>query len=258
VLARKPLAGTVAGNVIEHGTGALNVDGCRVEHGTDVDLSHMQRQSAATAGMNGLGDSGFHADHQQPTYNSVGRWPPNVLLTHSADCDGECAEGCPVAGLDAQTGTLTSGKPTARQASGADRAGNTSAAYNAESHPAGGQMVGYGDTGGASRFFPQLNWSPEYDLPFMYQAKAGKKERPRLPDGTAHSTVKPLALMRWLARLVTPPGGVLIDPFCGTGTTLQAARLEGFRAIGCDDWDQAIDMARKRLGLDDQEPADAG
>jgi len=102
------------------------------------------------------------------------------------------------------------------------------------------------------RFFPQLDWSPEYDLPFLYQAKAPKSERPVVEeDGRkiAHNTVKPLALMRWLCRLVTPPGGVVLDPFCGTGTTLQAARLEGFRPIGCDSWDDAIALARVRLQL---------
>lgn len=73
--------------------------------------------------------------------------------------------------------------------------------------------------GGASRFF--------------YVAKAPKSERP-VVDGTAHPTVKPLALMRWLCRLVTPPGGVVVDPFAGSGTTLEAAYLEGFESIGVE------------------------
>ncbi|WP_369676583.1 DNA methyltransferase, partial [Enterococcus faecium] len=77
--------------------------------------------------------------------------------------------------------------------------------------------MGHDDAGGASRFF--------------YVAKAPKSERP-VVDGTAHPTVKPLALMRWLCRLVTPPGGVVVDPFAGSGTTLEAAYLEGFESRG--------------------------
>jgi site-specific DNA-methyltransferase (adenine-specific) len=78
----------------------------------------------------------------------------------------------------------------------------------------------YADAGGASRFYPT----------FRYQAKAPTRERPKV-DGVAHPTVKPLALMRWLVRLVTPPGGIVLDPFAGSGTTGQAARAEGLRSI---------------------------
>ena len=79
--------------------------------------------------------------------------------------------------------------------------------------------AGYGSGGGASRFF--------------YVAKAPKSERP-VVDGTMHPTVKPLALMRWLCTLVTPPGGCVVDPFAGSGTTLEAAYLEGFESIGVE------------------------
>lgn len=89
--------------------------------------------------------------------------------------------------------------------------------------------IGYGDSGGASRFFKVI----EHDAPFMYCAKAPKSERP-VVDGTAHPTVKPLALMRWLVRMVTPPNGTVLDPFAGSGTTLEAAMLEGFNVIGIE------------------------
>ena len=82
-------------------------------------------------------------------------------------------------------------------------------------------QAGYGDSGGASRFFPA----------FRYQAKAPTSERPVGPAGAKHPPVQPLALMRWLVRLVTPPGGVVLDPFAGSGTTVEAALLEGFRVI---------------------------
>jgi site-specific DNA-methyltransferase (adenine-specific) len=95
----------------------------------------------------------------------------------------------------------------------------------------------YDDSGGASRFFPV----------FRYQAKAPARERPRLADGTAWPTVKPLDLMRWLVRLITPPGGLIADPFAGTGTTLQAAAIEGMRAIGLEKDPTAALLARTRL-----------
>jgi site-specific DNA-methyltransferase (adenine-specific) len=88
------------------------------------------------------------------------------------------------------------------------------------------QEVGAGDSGGASRFFHTF----QMESPLIYQAKANKKERPTV-DGTGHSTVKPLALMRNLVRLVTPPGGIILDPFGGSGTTGEAALLEGRNTI---------------------------
>ena len=124
----------------------------------------------------------------------AGRWPPNILLSEEAAAE-----------MDRQSGSLKSGSNNFINRSSADHLGNTSPAYGAESRPAGQQMISYGDTGGASRFFPQFNWDPEYDAPFMYCAKAPPKERPKV-DGIAHPTCKPLALMRWLVRLVTPPG----------------------------------------------------
>ena len=81
----------------------------------------------------------------------------------------------------------------------------------------------------------------------MYQAKAPKKERPVVEGLPGHPTVKPLELMRWLVRLITPPGGLILDPFAGTGTTIQAALLEGFRVIGIDDDGDSIARIRVRL-----------
>jgi site-specific DNA-methyltransferase (adenine-specific) len=89
--------------------------------------------------------------------------------------------------------------------------------------------VGYGDTGSAARFF--------------YCAKADASER----RNSKHPTVKPLALMRYLCRLVCPPGGIVLDPFCGSGTTLEAARLEGFQAIGCELNAEYIADCKERL-----------
>jgi DNA modification methylase len=93
------------------------------------------------------------------------------------------------------------------------------------------------DLAANARYFPA----------FRYQPKAPASERPRGPDGQGHATVKPLELMRWLVRLVTAPGGLVLDPFAGTGTTLQAALAEGMRAVGIEQDPDHAALARARL-----------
>jgi site-specific DNA-methyltransferase (adenine-specific) len=217
VVARKPLSGTVAQNVLEHGTGALNIDACRVEHGADVNLGHVQRQRAATADMSGLGRSGFTADHEQAMYNAAGRWPPNVLLGPDAAAE-----------MDRQSGHMEGGNRPARR--GGIGYGSGAGGTN------DGVTIRY-DAGGASRFFPV----------FRYQAKAPASERPRLADGTAHETVKPLPLIRWLLRLVTPPGGTCLDLFAGSGTTGEACVIEGFNCILVEQRPSSAELIRVRL-----------
>lgn len=235
VVARKPLAGTVAANVLEHGAGALNVDGCRVAAGQDY-----RDKCASVVGLdsNRTGDAyGEWTGVRTDSAHAFGRWPTNVVLTHATTPDGvdlcgdECVPGCVVGDLDEQSGiTTSSDRP--RQ--------NTAAAHNATASmgkSAGDWTTrGHADTGGASRFFPV----------FRFEAKAPSSERPRV-DGVAHPTVKPLALMRWLVRLVTPPGGVVLDPFLGSGTTAQAARAEGFRCIGIEREGTYLPLIRSRL-----------
>jgi DNA modification methylase len=231
VVARKPLSGTVAANVLAYGTGALNIDACRIESSSPVQVR----------GSAGMGYHGSPAEYQLGEgriYGSSGRWPTNVVLSHAGDetvgdlCAGGCVPGCPVADMDAQSGVLTSGAP------GTMRLGvNRSAAYGAESRKPGEPMTGYGDSGGASRFFPV----------FRYEAKAPTAERPRV-DGVAHATVKPLGLMRWLVRLVTPPGGLVLDLFAGSGTTGEACIVEGFRCVLIEEAAEHLPLIRARLG----------
>ncbi len=90
----------------------------------------------------------------------------------------------------------------------------------------------YDDLGGASRFF--------------YVAKADATERPRV-NGTAHPTVKPLDLMRWLVRLVTPPGGTVLEPFAGSGTTVEACIIEGFDCIAIEKGDEYLPLIMQRI-----------
>jgi site-specific DNA-methyltransferase (adenine-specific) len=245
VVARKPLVGTVAQNVLQHGTGALNIDGGRV--GTSDVLG------GAKAGWL----KGGYVGGESPQWDSRGttveggRWPANLVLTHAADCADTCAAGCPVAELDRQSGERPTGQVRP---------------YERSSRPMFpvGQSMTYekpSDTGGASRFFTVTEWDPITDVPFRYVAKPGKTERnagldglpeviagsmsggaetrpnkgdTRTPRQNHHPTVKPLDLMRWLVRLVTPPGGTVLDPFLGSGTTAVAAILEGFDWVGCE------------------------
>jgi DNA modification methylase len=226
VVARKPLVGTVAGNVLAHGTGAINVDGCRV--GTTVETWPKSRSYP-------FGGDVTYGSTNAPTEATgdapAGRWPANTILTHAPDCDpgGGCGAGCPCAEMDAQSGVSTSVGVAAFK---------PRSVYNAdaEGYDISGTEIGYGDTGGASRFFPA----------FYYTAKASSAERPR-GDGVAHPTVKPLDLMRWLVRLVTPPGGVVLEPFAGSGTTAEACVVEGFRCIAIEREADYLPLIEARL-----------
>lgn len=180
VCARKPLVGTVAANVMAFGTGALNIDACRIDGGARPARSN----EASASGLTGTGGAATYGSFAVRGSVAVGettrgRWPTNVVL------DGDQA-----AELDAQTGTRTSGSY-----SGARNADKFRDTYRAYAGTAGGDAH-EGNTGPASRFFPV----------FHYEPKAPTFERPRDVDGAAHPTVKPLDLMRWLVRLVTPHG----------------------------------------------------
>jgi DNA modification methylase len=199
VVARKPLAGTIAQNVLTHGTGALNIDATRVNPGTSVRDGGGGARSSKSGGIMGKAVPG---NYSEP--HTKGRWPTNVVLDdHAAEL------------LDQQSGTLTSGANPTRRSS--DKFRDAYGEFKGQEECVAHRGA---DSGGASRFFPV----------FKYQAKAPTRERPKV-DGVAHPTCKPLALMRWLVRLVTPPGGVVLDPFAGSGTTGEACALEGFRAI---------------------------
>ncbi len=163
--------------------------------------------------------------------NPRGRWPANIVLAHAYGCTARCLSSCPVAGLDGQSGRLRSGANPVRRRSDLSRDCYGRFAGDRHCQPYRGS-----DTGGASRFFPAFRW----------QAKAARRERPRI-DGFGHPTVKPLDLMRWLVRLVTPPGGLVLDPFLGSGTTAEAARLEGFPCIGIEREASYLPLIRMRL-----------
>ena len=199
VLARKPLAEkTVARNVLAHGTGAINVDACR------IGMSDEDREAARVPSRDKHGYGNLHEGEGRngATFEPApaGRWPANVVLDQHA-----------AAWVDEQSGDIKGrvgmkAKTAVQFGVGRER--------SAQAFDAGSE-----DSGGASRFF--------------YTAKAPKRERPNV-DGVQHPTVKPLAIMRWLIRLVTPPGGTVLDPFAGSGTTIEAALIEGFDPVGIE------------------------
>ena len=186
-VARKPLVGTVVANVLAHGTGALNINGCRV--GTEGSRTNSSRPNVMRVGV----DSGM-TKGTETVVRDAGRWPANLIHDGSEDV----MELFPV--------TKSGGAPLRRQG------------------------MGYNGGAQAARFF--------------YCAKASKSER---GPGNTHPTVKPLALMRYLVRLVTPPGGTVLDPFMGSGTTGLAAAAEGFRFVGIERDEAYFEIARRRL-----------
>jgi len=225
-LARKPFKGTVASNVLEHGCGALNVDGCRVGGGPSPSVKLRERikrtgavpisgltasEGAAIGRIVRCGSAEVYL--QARAGEALGRWPANLVLDEDA-----------AAMLDEQTADKLHGAGQARNGSANPRPKvYDESSYNVPCST--GDMHRFGDSGGASRFF--------------YTAKASRSEREAGLGGSGerqntHPTVKPIALMRWLVRLVTPPGGVVLDPFMGSGSTGVAAILEGARFIGVE------------------------
>jgi len=217
VVGRKPLVGTVAANVLAHGTGALNIADARVGDGSEsrdrTGEASQEKRYTSDGGTNIAALPGVRGG------SSDGRWPTNVLLDESQ------AEV-----LDAQSGTLTSGKLMPHHADNGKSTGTLGAMAGASGRES------YGDSGGASRFFPT----------FRYEAKAPTSERPSV-DGVQHPTVKPLELMRWLVRLVTPKGGLVLEPFAGSGTTIEAALLEGFRCTAIEREESYLPLIEKRI-----------
>lgn len=285
-LVRKPLAGTVAANLLAHGTGALNVDGCRIATAEDLNggaYSGSARRrdnyaptdakavAALTRLRRGIGE------YVAP----AGRWPAHLVLSHEPECaEGACADGCAVAALDAQSGELRARgntRPTKRPGSG----------FLCGAKDAFGPIDG-GDSGGASRFFYCAKPSTAErergleaaGLPLKTAAENVDREpgsagmnNPRAGAGRTsgrrnhHPTVKSIALMRWLVRLITPPGGLVLDPFCGSGTTGIAAVLEGAGFLGLEREPEYAEIARARIGAhlttagaanDDAEKPDEG
>ena len=215
-LARKPLDGNLAHNLLEHGTGALHIDSCRVPFRNPADETEAKNKNRH--GWFGSGPRDNHvygADNANRTdYKADARFAPNMLFDRTMA--GE---------LDRQSGVTVSrkGKP---RASARPDAGWGMTRTGAE----------YDDAGGASRFYPVFRYCP----------KAGPGERPTV-DGILHPTVKPLELMRWLVRLVTPPDGLVLEPFAGSGATLEACRIEDVRCVAAEMDSDYVRLIARRM-----------
>ena len=229
VLARKPLVGTVAHNVTTHGTGAINVDGCRVHS----DGSHKRPFQPTNAERSVYGEqSGF-----QPT-NAEGRWPANIIHDGSPE----------VLAVFPETGSATNHVRGDGSSMGFGGGRGSLSISN-----------GHNDTGSAARFYYSAKASrAERELGLADFAPATVGDGRQTANDTAyqrgkterrnvHPTVKPVAVMRWLTRLVTPPGGVVLDPYTGSGTTGVAAALEGFEFVGCELSLEYVEIARARI-----------
>ncbi len=245
VVARKPLGGkTVAENVLTHGTGGLNIDGSRI--GTTVETWPKSRAWGA-----GYVPGGDRSKDQTELTGQVpnGRWPANVIL------DEYTAEL-----LDEQSGHSKSSTGSTHP--------NTSNGYHGNLYGQPDKVHGYGDTGGASRFFYVAKASKRDrneglddlderqsvgggggvgDYLDDVNSASGKFGSEKAPAKNFHPTVKPTDLMRYLIKLVTPPGGVVLDPFTGSGSTGKAAILDGFRFIGCELTEDYIPIIQGRL-----------
>lgn len=211
-LARKPLIGTVAANVRQHGTGAINVDGCRVGDEVRYNPAAGNQRDGVAQNANILSGTDPNAEGRTAT----GRWPANII--HDGSDEVLAAFPSEAGGGIRQGGTE---KPGLESGWRFERA-----------------TGGYLDSGSAARFF--------------YTAKADKGDR----MGSKHPTVKPVDLMQWLCRLVTPPGGIVLDPFAGSGSTGEAAWREGFRAVLVErEVEYQADIA-ERLRLADKGPTE--
>ena len=234
VLARKPFKGTVANNVLEHGVGGINIDECRVEGA----YSSVTKPNGGKTTLGYMNDDGWQPTKEDFPANIKGRFPANIILTHHPECeysdtkveDWKCHPDCPVRMMDGQSGVLKSGKLEPYH----KRKSKERTTYSAHSTSNTTDVSTGGTSGGASRFF--------------YCAKASKKERTCAKTvENKHPTVKPLALMRYLCRLVTPPNGIVLDPFAGSGSTCIAAMQEGFNFIGIEKEEEYYNIAEQRI-----------
>jgi site-specific DNA-methyltransferase (adenine-specific) len=260
VLARKPIEGTVAENVLKHGTGGINIDECRVE--TNEELGREQKDGPLPSKY-GFNDNSMGNKFQEGS--PLGRFPANVLH----DGSDEVLEGFPT---------------TSKSAGGGGMRGKGGQIYGEYKGKEYAKVIGFGDEGSAARFF--------------YCAKVSRKERNRGLDNSAdahksiggnysqspvcktcdktlngtndhsscsgkvyyrkmkskisknnHPTVKPIELMRYLCKLVTPKGGTILDPFMGSGSTGMAAKDEGFDFIGIEKEKEYYEIAEQRIKI---------
>ena len=241
-VARKPFKGTVAANVLAHGTGALNIDGCRVRMSDGEENPSIARYaSTQQQGNNGWGhvNRGARFDDSAAASAALGRWPANLIH----DGSDEVIAAFP----ETKSGVMKAGTRRAAQ----DEPG--SVCYGTYGGNAASADT-YGDAGSAARFFycaktsrKDRNEGLSDPGPQFKHGDTLRKVENTATTGNNHPTVKPTDLMAYLCRLVTPPGGVVLDPFMGSGSTGKAAMREGFRFIGIEREPEYMEIAEKRI-----------
>ena len=227
LVCRKPLEGTVVQNILKHGTGAMNIDDCRIKHVTvgNGDLAHNPHLRTHINGGNGGNILSREDERRVVIPNLVGRWPANLIHDNSP----EVIEVFDKAGEHPSCNSPSDVKCESK--------------YRPDQGSYQGQGPIYpGETGSAARFF--------------YCAKASKDDRQEgMGEGlnkvvNNHPTVKPTRLLMYLCRLVTPEGGTILDPFMGSGSTGKAAMLDGFGFVGIEKEAEYVEIARKRVRED--------
>jgi len=283
ILARAPLAeSTVVANVLKYGTGALNIDACRVAYANEKDAKPRdysgqkgigryiewgkeQRARKYTDGFSYLKND-FVA--QTPT---KGRWPAHLLMSHTLFCTEEqCTEDCPVLLLDQQSGMRPSSGRHGKSGNGK---------CTGLFHMGSQRQQTYFDQGGASRYFQQFYYCPKASQTERNFGCDNLSERNGFDKNTSkhiahinheidnttyteytpsvnknhHPTVKPVMLLRYLARLITPNGGVVLDMFAGSGSTGVAAILEEFNVILIEQEAEYVEIMQARIAATREE-----
>lgn len=193
VLARKPLDGSLEMNLATHGTGAMNIDACRIA----LAVEECPNEERA---------------HKRRTASPAGRWPANLLLSHADDCTGDrCGPDCPVSAVGERHRFFYCAKPSRRE------------------RDAGCEKL------------------PRRVVQTFKIGARSEQLRAANPVANVHPTVKPIDLMRWLVRLLNPPGGLVLDPFAGSGSTGIAAVLEHARFLGIEREATYAPIARARI-----------
>jgi site-specific DNA-methyltransferase (adenine-specific) len=209
IVARKPLVGTVAANVMQHGTGALNIDGCRVDASDARPLIESKAEASLHAFGNGLNGS------RCAGVTTQGRWPANLIHDGSEEATAPMGESARF---------FYCAKASKRDRE--DGLDGVEKRRRSEIYGAG------------------MNAATKCD-PAQGHTRESVAARP--PRSNTHPTVKPTDLMRYLCRLVTPPNGVVLDPFAGSGSTGRGAVLEGFRFVGIEREAEYAEIARRRI-----------